>query len=303
MKWRVNAWIAFFFASQGCKTQQAGTEPRAVSAPSAFDSVKGSVRDPVCGDLACELFDSPALAFARVLALKPSVLAIGESHAKKGLAHVASATSHMTREFLPLLSNVASDLVLELWVADGTCSAQEQKEIQHVASAQHAVTETHAQSNQAEFANLFMAARKQHVQPHFLKPACDEYAKIASAGEADIDAMLKLIARLSGDQIAAFKNQNQKLVVAYGGAMHNDAMPRPGLEAWTYGARIRAQQPGYVELDLVVPEFITDSDAWKAQPWYPHFAKGAQKEKTVLYTLRPGAYVLVFPETAAATQQ
>jgi hypothetical protein len=307
MKWRALYLIPLLVACQGCKTQQGGTEPRAVSLVSTISAALDSgLRDPVCGGLACELFDSPAQAFSRVLTLKPSVLAMGESHAKKGLpngAKVASATAHMTREFLPLLSNVASDLVLELWVADGTCSAQEKKEIQQVASAQHAVTETHAQSNQAEFANLFMAARKQHVQPHFLKPACEEYAKIASAGEGDIDAMLKLIARLSGDQIAAFKYQNPKLVVAYGGAMHNDATPRPGLEAWTYGARIRAQQPGYVELDLVVPEFITDSDAWKAQPWYPHFAKGAQKEKTVLYTLRPDAYVLVFPETAAATQQ
>jgi hypothetical protein len=300
MKLRTSAcWMLSVVAGLACKTQQTGAEPRAVSVvPTVSALVDSGVHDPVCGGLACELFDRPALAFARVLALKPSVLAIGESHAKKGLQDVSSATAHMTRELLPLLKDVASDLVLELWVADGTCSSEQKKEIRHVASAQHAVTETHAQSNQAEFANLFMAARREHVQPHFLKPACDEYAKIVSAGEGDIDAMLKLIARLSGDQIAALKKENPKLVVAYGGAMHNDAMPRPGLEAWTYGARIRAEQPSYVELDLVIPEFITDSDAWKAQTWYPHFTKGAHKEKAVLYTLRPGAYVLVFPETA-----
>jgi hypothetical protein len=300
MKWRTSAcWMLSVVACLGCKTQQTGTGPLAVSVvPTVSALADGGVRDPVCGGLACELFDSPALAFAHVLALKPSVLAMGESHAKKGMNDVPSATAHMTREFLPLLKDVASDLVLELWVADGMCSSQQKKEIRQVVSAQQTVTETHAQSNQAEFANLFMAARREHVQPHFLKPACDEYAKIVSIGEGDIDAMLKLIARLSGDQIAALKKENPKLVVAYGGAMHNDATPRPGLEAWTYGARIRAEQPSYVELDLVVPEFITDSDAWKAQPWYTHFTKGSQKDKTILYTLRPGAYVLAFPETA-----
>jgi hypothetical protein len=133
---------------------------------------------------------------------------------------------------------------------------------------------------------------------------------------------LTLIARLSGDKIEAILDRSTRerapdasapaaavpdasaryMVVAYGGAMHNDGAPRPGHEAWSYGPRIakRAQALGYVELDLVVPEFVKGTDAWKAQPWYPHFKRGAQGQKTLLFTVAPGSYALVFPETTDA---
>jgi hypothetical protein len=95
----------------------------------------------------------------------------------------------------------------------------------------------------------------------------------------------------------------RRMIVAYGGAMHNDgAKIRPGHEPWSYGPRIakRTGAQGYVELDLVVPEFVKDSDAWKAQPWYPHYQRGAQGQKTLLFTVAPGSYALVFPETTDA---
>jgi hypothetical protein len=261
---------------------------------------RAEARDPVCGSIPCTLFATPAEAFASVLALKPSVLALGETHAQKEAAHVPSAAQHMTKEFLPLLAGVASDLVLEIWVANSDCTANQKKQIQQVATAQREVTKTQAPQNQTNFVNLFMAARKTGVTPHFLKPSCETYGEILGAGAGDIDFMLRMIARLSREGIAAYAKDNTKLVVAYGGSMHNDAEPRAGREAWAYGPAVKASTARYVEVDLVVPEFISDSEAWRAQRWYPHYTAGAQGTKTVLYTVSESSFALLFPPSPAA---
>ncbi len=257
----------------------------------------GAPGGAACGKLACELFDTPEGAFDRLLADKPAVLAIGETHAQKDDPQVPSVTKRFTQRLLPRLEGKASDLVLELWVANNNCNAQQKKEIKQVASAQKAVTENQAQSNQGEFIALYTAARQKKIRSHLLVPSCDEYGKIVAAGGGDIDTMLSMIARLTAEKIESISAGDHALVVAYGGAMHNDREPRPGREPWSYGPRVAKAVPAYVEVDLIVPELVKDTDAWRSQPWYPHYTRGAQGARTLLYTLRPGAYVVVFPET------
>ncbi len=90
------------------------------------------------------------------------------------------------------------------------------------------------------------------------------------------------------------------MVVAYGGAMHNDLAPRKGREAWSFGPRLQTKAGGkYVELDLIVPEFVGDGEVWKTQPWYGHFRRDLQGSKTILFTVRPGTYTLIFAPTPA----
>jgi hypothetical protein len=201
--------------------------------------------------------------------------------------------------------------VLELWVGNGHCNTKQKKAIAAVQTAQREVTQNQAKTNQGDFITLYTGARAAGLHAHLLVPNCDEYGKIVAPGGSDIDMMLSLIARLSGDKIETLLHgadnadagpverdaSAARMIIAYGGAMHNDSTPRPGREAWSYGPRIAGKTAGYVELDLVIPEFVKDTDAWKAQPWYPHFTRGAQGTKTLLYSVRPGAYVLVFPES------
>ena len=248
-----------------------------------------------CGTLPCEAFDTDRAAFARIvneLRAAPGphrVIGIGETHAQKDLTG-PSTTKRFTDDMLPELEGNASDLVLELWVANGSCGRQEKV----VATKQKEVTAPQAETNQNEFIVLGNAAKHRGIEPHVIMPSCDEYAQILDAGAGDIDAMLTMIGRLSGDRIeAATKRSPEKVVVAYGGAMHNDLVPRAGREAWSYGPRIAAAtQNQYVELDLIAPESIGDTTAWKEQPWYSQFHRELQAGKSVLMTLAPKSFVL-----------
>jgi hypothetical protein len=281
----------------------ASTDASPVSSPVAATSLDGGLR---CGELACESFATPEAAFARVLGTKPRVLAIGETHAQKEAdgGSVLSSTKRFSDAFIPLLAGHASDLVLELWIANGSCGKAEKA----VAAAQKPVTETQAPTNQNEFITLGDVAKKSGIRPHALIPSCDEYARILDAGGGDIDTMLSMIARLTARDLELLLTSRadaapDAMLLAYGGAMHNDLVPRPGREAWSFGPAMEKATAGrYVELDLIVPEAIKDTDAWRSLPWYAHFDDTAQRvvaqHRTLLITLRPRSYVLVFPKSS-----
>ena len=157
-------------------------------------------------------------------------------------------------------------------------------------------------SNRNEFIALGTAAKHLGIQPHALRPSCKEYDKILQAGPNDVEQMLEMITRLSGDDLTKLAKRNEKgskpekLVIAYGGAMHNDLYPRKGLEQWSFGKRVsEATGQRYAALDLIVPEFVKDTKAWRSLPWYPYFHRGQYPGKTRLYHPGPGSWVLVFP--------
>ncbi len=270
------------------------------SAPEGPPPASRAPADPVCGALPCELFASPEEAFARVLLDEPAVLAIGETHAQKDLHGVPSTTRRFVEQLLPKLDGKATDVIIELWVANTRCNARQKREIKEVSLGQREITQRQAPGNQSEFLLLYNAARSHKLEAHILVPPCDEYAKILDAGEGDVDAMLTMIARITALKIEErLHAPGHGLVVAYGGAMHNDLAPRPGHERWSFGPGVHTSTKGrYVELDLIVPEMIRDTEAWRAQPWYRHFRPGAQGKKTLLFRSRPGSYALVFPEVA-----
>lgn len=299
----VTAAVTAAATALGCKSQDAPQRaPELVAAPAAAVPV-----DPrSCGALECRLYDSPAEAFAAVMQSDPRVLAVGEAHAQRGAPNVPTATERFAVQLLPSLQGRASDLIVELWGPAQGCN----KAVARVAEQQKAVTKSQEATNPGEYARLAASARKLNITPHRLEPSCDEYEKISRAGDSDIDLMLTLVANLTGQDakrlLASEKDDpNKSLVVAFGGAMHNDLSPRPGSEDWSFGPDLSKHTQGrYVALDLIVPEYIADTPPWRALPWVAHFDPAAHPDKTTLFKPEPGSFVMIFPrhESKASLQ-
>lgn len=198
-----------------------------------------------------------------------------------------------------MLEGEASDLVIELLMADGKCGDAEQK----TAEAQKPVTEQQAGSNQNEFLALGNASRAQGIRPHVLRPSCEDYKAIAAAGPDGVPRMLAMIAALTDDLVRRILERNakegvDKVVLAYGGAMHNDLTPREGREKWSFGPSLSERTSGgFVELDVFVPEYIKDTESWQSFPWYPHYDRAALGGKVALFETGDRAYTMIFAET------
>ena len=255
-----------------------------------------------CGTagLACFRFASNADAFRWVLGHEPVILAIGEAHAQKGTEGIASATKRFTESMVPLLESRASDLLVEAWAGDPKC----QKEVKQVATAQKPVQQAQAQSNSNEYLTLGSRAKSLGVTPHLLRPTCDDYANLADAGADVITASLGLIKRLTqSDATQLWKrneaSKNGKLVVTYGGAMHNDLAPSEALRAYSFGPELATATAGrYVELDLIVPEYVKQTEAWEKLPWFAAFqADKVARDKPTLYRLADNSFVLIFAKS------
>lgn len=265
--------------------------------PPAQPAAAGSGRP--CGALECRLFDSPEEAFAAVLAQKPRVLGIGEAHAQKGMEGVDSSAKRFTEKLIPVLRDKASDLVVELMLPPKGCKPAEEK----VRTVQKEVTKQQAASNQNEYVTMGDVARKAGVIPDALRPTCEDLDAAAKAGDLAIPRMLETIARLAGGKAKELVARNEKLgadkvVVVYGGALHNDAEPKPEKASWSFGPELsRATGGRYVELDLFVPESIQDTDAWKSLPWYLHYDRAAHAGATALFKTGPSSWAMIFPKT------
>lgn len=274
-------------------------------AASAATERAAPTNDGSCGEMGCRLFDKPEDAFAAILATKPLVIGIGESHAPKGAEAIVSSTKRFTEIFLPMLADpkramVASDMVLEIWVAEGQCGKKKEAA---VAEKQKPVTQGQAKTNQNEYVALGDAAQAKKVKPHILRAPCADYDKILNAKDDAVIVMLEMIARLMNEKVTALLAQHgdakpEKIVLTYGGAIHNDIVAREGREKWTFGPDLSRQTKGrYVEVDLVVPEYIKDNDSWNSLPWMRHFNKDANPTKTTLFQPAPGSFVLIFPRS------
>jgi hypothetical protein len=252
-----------------------------------------------CG-AGCKAFSSAEAAFDHVLVEKPRVLAIGEAHAQSTGPKLASSTKRFMAGLLPRLAPRAADLVIELWVANGSCGKVEQK----VQKQQEAVTAPQAATNQNEFMELGHRAKALGIMPHALVPSCEQYQKIAGAGAGDIEEMLAMIKDVTARDVSELlaKRGPERLIIAYGGAMHNDLVPRPGREDFSFGPELaKATAERYVELDLIIPEQIKDTETWRALPWYSQYSAEQSGTDAYLLSWAPHAYALVFPKTPEAS--
>jgi hypothetical protein len=255
-----------------------------------------------CGDLNCLAFATPQAAFAYVLQGEPRVLAVGEAHAQQGSSGIASSTRRFAEQLLPLLAGRSKHIVIELLVAN--CK---QQTVTGVAKTQAPVTEHQAESNQSEFLSLGKYAKRLGIEPRALTPTCSEYDSVLAAGDDGVARMLGLVSEQTEKSVKtllAEPESGTQIVVTYGGALHNDLHPRAGQEAWSFGPQLFAATQGhYVELDLIVPEFVKDSEAWRNLPWFPAFDREHLVSEALLYQPTAGSFTLIFPKTDASAGQ
>ena len=275
----------------------AGAGARGPALPKGAVACAGGGNGP-----ACVRFASVEDAFRWVLAHEPAIVAVGEAHAQKGTEAIPSATRRFTESFLPLLENRASDVLVEAWAGDPKC----QRAVKAVASAQKPVQQAQAQSNPNEYLALGNRAKALGIVPDLLRPTCDDYASLADAGADSVTASLELIKRLTQAHATRLFQRNEaakngKVVVTYGGAMHNDLAPTDALRAYSFGPDLLATTGGrYVELDLIVPEYVKKNESWEKLPWFASWqADTGPKDKPTLYRLGDRSFVLLFPATPA----
>lgn len=246
------------------------------------------------GTVPCLRFATPEAAFQHVLAKEPLVLGIGESHAPADKG-VPSSTERFTTTLLPLVAPKASDVVVELWAPDPKCM----KAVKAVASAQRPVLEAQAETNQNEYVVLGNRAKEAGMTPWLLRPTCADFDQITDAGADAIGTMLGLVKRLTQEKVSQLHQRSpEKIVIAYGGALHNDLDPPAATKDYSFGPELDRLVAGrYVELDLIVPEFVKATPSWQKLPWYASFEADKDRDRTTLYRTRERSFVLVFART------
>ena len=266
-------------------------------------------RAPPQEPLAATLHASVGAALGRILwpatadaGDSPIVLGVGELHQTADLAEIPSSLSRFTREIWPLIAGHASDLIVETWVTDGACGKAEAATVDGVAKT----TERPA-ATENEIIALLRRARDAGVRPHVLTVSCADYqllsptkARRAAAGTLDFQRVLALIRRKLeakvGEVLAARGRADQKMVVVYGGALHNDLHPDPLLASFSYGLPIyRATMGRYRELDLYVPEYLQRNPALRQEPWFAVWQAAARPGQIVVIRRSRDSLILVFP--------
>jgi hypothetical protein len=254
------------------------------------------------------LYESPQAAFENVLRPYPLVLAVGEAHAPAGGA-VPSAAWRFSEELLPVLAGRASDLLVELMKPPKGC----EQASRDARRSQDEVTARQAPYNQSEYLAMGERARGFGIVPDMLRPTCADLEDLRRSAEEGWGGWLGLIARLTAAQAARLivRDQNSdadrgKMVVIYGGLLHNDLTPSADHAPFSYAPSLDARVQGrLVSLDLIVPEHIGDDEAWRALPWWPHYDRdpnGPMARHTVLFETGARAFTLVFPRASAAGQ-
>lgn len=282
-----------------CKPTQ--PKPTETAVPS-IDVVE-STSAPGCDPASWTSYASSKDAFASVLATNPRVLAVGETHARRGAAGVITATERFSADLLPLAqAKGARVLVVELLSPPSGCES----DTKAVAAAQKPVVEQQDDQNQDRFIALGHRAKELGLTPLVLEPSCDEFASVRKAGPDGVAAMLELIAQNTRAKLERLlaKTEPDETIVAYGGALHNNL----GEDApFAFGEQLKNSTGNrYVAVDVIVPEYVADTDAWKKLPWYPCWPeiskagaallKGASNEFTLF--MEPG---LVRPEAGNAS--
>lgn len=254
-----------------------------------------------CGALDCRRFDDAAAAFRYVLGKAPLALGIGEAHARAGSEAISSTAARFSQQLLPVLAGRASHLVVELLHRNPECPTAARP----LEEAQKPVIAPQSRQNQSDYVELGHHAKALGIEPFLLTPTCEEFRAIESAGEDAIVRTLSTIASITSRMAKAALVQNQKrgleqLVLAYGGAMHNDLAPQGTRASFSYGDALNDFTGGrYLALDLIVREFIGDNEVWRALPWYGQFDPETDPDSSIVLMTSPQSYVLFFAKTPA----
>ena len=258
-----------------------------------------------CGGVPCARFRDARAAFREVLVRRPAVLAVGEVHERTGAPKVPSALKRFTQSLLPALQGQAGALVAETWMLSGRCGVAEKSAAQQVEK----VTER-PDSTEDELTALLDRSYALGLKNHLLRLSCDDYRSMLDAdGELDPEKSLALVKRKVEEKALEVMEKGEagqpgKALVLYGGALHNDVEPLPGMGAYSFAwALQRETDGGYVELDLLVPEYLEGDEDYTGSAWLaPALALGAGGS-VVLLSPRPDVFFLLFPRTPARPQK
>lgn len=224
-----------------------------------------------CGDLECRRFDSASEALSSLLVNAPRVVAFGESHALNDAEPVLTATERFGAELLPLLRDRgAAALVVELVNPPQGCEGEKAA----VSAVQKPVVERQDPGNQTRFVELGHRAKALGVEPFLLEPSCSDFAGVQRAGQDGIAALLELITSQTRDKLQRFHARlpPEKMIVAYGGAIHNDIASSEESKPFAFGAALTDVTRGrYMAVDLIVPEFVGETEVWRSLAWYPYW--------------------------------
>jgi len=296
-------WLALACASPP-PTKSAGATQRAPTvviapAPSQVQPEPTVPKGRSCGALECLSFDHAEDAIDYVVTLKrPRVLAVGEIHVQRDLT-LKSSTTKRFAELVPRFKGRAKHLVIELWTGRNDCG---DKRVEKVQEAQKPVTSAQNATNQNDFVALGTVAKSNGITPHALVPTCEDYAQILAAQSDDIAKMLELTATKTVEVVNGLLTHDngtssEPFIISYGGAMHNDVSPRPGLESFSFASKlIESTQGRYVELDLIQREQVRDSESFTRQAWYPYFRAETLEKHYTLYQTGPSSFALIFPQ-------
>jgi hypothetical protein len=242
-------------------------------------------------------FDAPVDALGPLLAQKPRVIAFGEYHQLRKTAGVRSSLRRFIDEMLPHLLYWPSDLIVETWFPAEACGEPAKAVTKDVRK-----TTQRPKKTEDEIVTLIKEARQIGIQPHILEVACPDYkALLDAAGEVDYDKLLVLLTRLirsKVDEVRRLRDDPVRPVLVYGGALHNDLYPRKEYERYTFGPQLARDLGGrYLEVDLLVPEYVEKDADVTGQPWWPLYQRGLQPRRTALIRRAPGSYVILFPRS------
>ena len=292
--------------------------PAPLAALAAAVSVAAAVAarpPPIDRPLIGRRYPSLARAVDAALESDPIVVAFGEFHQTLENRQVPSALRRFTDEILPPIAERFSHLVVETWVTTGRCGDNER-----AVTADIARTTERPATTESEIEGVIRAAAAGGIAPRILSISCADYAAMrpAADGAVDYDRTLKVTARaledavrralaelrrLEGDQALSPRSQSRSwarhLVGVYGGALHNDVYPDGALAAYTFAPALMVATLGrYVEIDLVVPAYVAQSAAVKAQAWWRAYLGARRSGAVVMVRRSPRSFVIVLPGLA-----
>lgn len=283
-----------------CKSRSRATRPRDAGTLAIAPAVPAG-HDAAAPAPQYQSFATAGEALARILATRPRIIGVGEFHQTSTSAPVRPTIERFI-DLLDGIAPLASDLVVETWVESGGCGEKEQAVNQDVRATTERPPEV-----EDHLTRLLGGAKARGVAPHVLVMGCDDYQSLLGDGGAvDYDAVLHLIERKLAETATRVwtKRQQaaaeQRAIVLYGGALHNDLYPLPGLEDISYAAKLdRLSSNGYVEIDMIVPELVEETPLVTSRPWYPLLAE-AVPDRVLLIEQAPRSYILILHKNARA---
>ncbi|MDX2090495.1 MAG: hypothetical protein SFX73_21735 [Kofleriaceae bacterium] len=246
--------------------------------------------DP-CDELTFQEFSTTSGAVAAVLdAAGPAkVYAVGEYHPTRRTAQTASPLARFTSDIIDQMMPRARHLVVEAWTDTG-CGGDGRRAGQQIAQV---IGRPPAQKSDIEA--LVMKSAKNRLATHGLQMTCLERGSLLDRmGHVDFLRLLELVTEKLQATTKALVD-NERAVIVYGGALHNDLYPRWPLGALSYAEPLQQDLGGgVVEIDLIVPEVVAPLAMIRNEGWFPLLGRSAPG-RTLVWERGPGSYVLILP--------